>query len=52
MNRRLVRFEFEKSPLQTIVYGATGTGKTYFVRQFLKLYLDGNALSETHQEND
>ena len=40
MNRRLVRFEFEKSPLHTIVYGGTGTGKTYFIRQDLKLYLD------------
>ena len=38
MNRSLVRFEYEKSPLNTIVYGGTGTGKTYFVRQFLKLY--------------
>ena len=38
MNRRLVRFEYEKSPLHTIVYGGTGTGKTYFVRQYLKLY--------------
>ena len=38
MNKSLVRFEFEKSPLHTIVYGATGTGKTYFVRQYLKLY--------------
>ena len=31
MNKSLVRFEFEKLPLHTIVYGATGTGKTYFV---------------------
>ena len=28
MNKSLVRFEFEKSPLYTIVYGATGTDKT------------------------
>ena len=48
MNRSLVRFEFEKSPLQTIVYGATGTGKTYFVKQFLKLYLD----QEQYQDNE
>ena len=34
MNRGLVRFEYEKSPLQTIVYGGTGTGKTYFIRQY------------------
>ena len=38
MNRSLVRFEYEKSPLHTIVYGGTGTGKTYFVRQYLQLY--------------
>ena len=35
-----MRFEYAKSPLHTIVYGGTGTGKTYFVRQHLKLYLD------------
>ena len=28
MIRGLVRFEYEKSPLQTIVYGGTGTCKT------------------------
>ena len=38
MNRSLVRFEYEKSPLRTIVYGGTATGKTYFFRQYLKLY--------------
>ena len=38
MNRSIVRFEYEKSPLHTIVYGGTGTGKTYFIRQYLKLY--------------
>ena len=37
MNRSQVRFEYEKSPLHTIVYGGTGTGKTYFIRQYLKL---------------
>ena len=37
-SRSLVRFENEMSPLHTIVYGGTGTGKTYFVRQYLKLY--------------
>ena len=31
MNRSLVRFEYEKSALHTIVYGGTGTGKTYFL---------------------
>ena len=40
MNRSLVRFEYEKSPLYTFVYGGTGTGKTYFIRQYLKLCLD------------
>ena len=38
MIRSLVRFEYEKSPLHTIVYGGTGTGKTHFIRQNLKLY--------------
>ena len=38
MNRSLVRFENEKSPLHTIVYGGTGTGKKYFIKQYLKLY--------------
>ena len=33
MNRSLVRFEYEKSRLHPIVYGGTGTGKTYFIRQ-------------------
>ena len=42
MNRSLVRFEYEKSPLHTIVYGGTGTGKTYFIRQYLKLYIVQN----------
>ena len=40
MNRSLVGFEYKKSPLHTIVYGRTGTSKTYFIRQYLKLYLD------------
>ena len=40
MNRSLVTFEYEKSPLHTIVYGGTGTGKTYSIRQYIKLYLD------------
>ena len=38
MNRSLVRFDYEKSPLHSIVYGGTGTCKTYFIRQYLKLY--------------
>ena len=40
MNKSLVRFGYEKSPLHTIVYGGTGTGKTYFIRQYIKIYLD------------
>ena len=40
LNKSLVRFEYEMSPLHTIVYDETGTGKTYFVRQYLNLYLD------------
>ena len=40
MNRSLVRFEYEMSPIHTIVNGGTGTGKTYFIGQYLKLYLD------------
>ena len=38
MNRSLVRFEYEMSPLHTIFYGGTSTGKTYFIRQYLKFY--------------
>ena len=38
MKKSLVRFEFERSPLHTIVYGASNTGKTYFVKQYLNLY--------------
>ena len=33
IKRSLIRFKFEKSPLQTIVYGETVTGKPYFVGQ-------------------
>ena len=40
MNRNLIRFEYGKSPLHTIVYVGTRSGKTYFIRQYLKLYLD------------
>ena len=38
IDRSLVRFQFEKGLLQTIVYGGTGTGKTNFVRQFINPY--------------
>ena len=31
MKRSLVRFEYEKSPLHTILYGRTGTGKHIFL---------------------
>ena len=40
MNRSLFSFEYEKSTLHTIVYVGTGTGKTRFIRQYIKLYLD------------
>ena len=52
MNRSLVRSEYEKSPLLKIVYGGTGTGKTYFIRQYLKLYSeqDGEACLDTHHD--
>ena len=37
MNKSLARLEFEMSPLHTIVYGASNTGKTYFVKNYLIL---------------
>ena len=45
MNRSLVKLEFQKSSLHTIVYGGggTGTGKTCFVRQYINLYQKPNA---------
>ena len=52
MNRILVRFEYEKSPLHTIVYGGTGTGKTYFIRQYLKLYSVQNQDQDQDQVED
>ena len=52
MNRSLVRFEYEKSPLHTIVYGGTGTGKTYFIRQYLKLYSVQNQDQDQDQDRD
>ena len=56
MNRSLVRFEYEKSPLHTIVYRGTGTGKTYFIRQYLKLYSvqnqDQNQNRDQNQNQD
>ena len=50
MNRSLVRFEYEKSPLHTIVYGGTGTGKTYFFRQYLMLYSVQNQDQDQDQD--
>ena len=52
MNRSLVRFDYEKSPLHTIVYGGTGTGKTYFIRQYLKLYLDHDQVQDQFQDQN
>ena len=49
-NKSLVRFEHENSPLHTIVYGRFGTGKTYLVRQYLKLNLDQD--QDLEQEQD
>ena len=50
INRSLVRFEYEKSPLHTIVYGGTPTGETFFVRQYIKLYQD--RYQDQHQDRD
>ena len=52
MNRSLVRFEYEKSPLHTIVYGGTGTGKTYFIRQYFKLYSVQNQDQDQDHDQD
>ena len=49
INRRLIRFENEKSPLLNIVYAGTGIGKTYFVRQYSKLY-QGNCFTDQGQD--
>ena len=51
MNRSLVRFEYEKSPIYTIVYGETVTGKTYIIRQYLKLYLDPRSCYTDQNQN-
>ena len=51
MNRSLVRFEYEMSPLHTIVYGGTGTG-TYFIRQYLKLYSVQNQDQDQDPDQD
>ena len=52
MKRSLVRFEDEKSPLHTIVYGGTGMGKTYFIRQYLKLYSVQNQNQDQNQNQN
>ena len=46
-----MRFEYEKSQLHTIVYGGTGTGKTYFVRQYLKLHQGQDQNQDQDQDN-
>ena len=51
LQRSLVRFEYEKSPLHAIVYGGTSTGKTYFIRQYLKLYLDPRSDYKNQNQN-
>ena len=51
MNRSLVRFEYEKSPLHNIVYGGTGTSKTFFIRQYLKLNLDPRSSYTDQNQN-
>ena len=51
-NRSLVTFEHEKSPLHTIVSGGTGKGKTNFVRQYLKLYLDQHLVQDQDQDQN
>ena len=54
INKSLMKFEYKKSPLHTIAYGGTGTRKTCFIRQYLKLYRDqdGEARSEIHQDQN
>ena len=42
IERYLVGFEYEKSPLHTITYGGTRIGKISFVIQYLKLYRQQN----------
>ena len=51
INKSLIRFEYEKSPLQTIVYGHTCRGKTYVVRQYLKLY-QGTCFTDQREDKD
>ena len=50
VNRSLVRFEYEKSPLHTIVYGGTGMGKTYFIKKYLQLYLHHDQVQDQVQD--
>ena len=45
-----MRFKYEKSSLHTIVYGGSGTGKTYFVRENLKLNLDQDLDQDQDQD--
>ena len=41
-----------KSHHYIIVYAGTGTGKTHFLRQYLKLYLDPNQNQDQNQNHD
>ena len=52
MIKRLAIVEFEKFPLYNIVHGGTGTGKTYFVRQYLKLYINDNSSVKPDQDQE
>ena len=52
MNKSLVRIEYENSPLHTIVYGGTGTGKTYFIRHYIKLYPVQNQDQNQNRDQD
>ena len=52
IHRRVLTFEIEKSPLHTIVYGVTAAGKTYFVSQYLKLYLNGKSSVKPNHDQD
>ena len=51
INKSLIRFEYEKSPLHTIVYGSVGRGKTCFVRHSLKVY-QGTCFTDQGEDKD
>ena len=50
INKSLLRFKYETSSLHTIVYGGSGTGKTYFVKENLKLNLDQDLDQDQDQD--